>query len=297
VVGYLSSSSRLAAAKNEAAFRQGLSSLGFVEGRSVSIDYRYDENLHDQLPALAADLVRRKVDVIFAQNNLTALTVKAATTTIPIIFSIGGDPIQLGLVTSLNRPGDNLTGTTFLQTTTVAIRLQMLHEAVPRATIMGMMLNPTNPNSEPEIREAQDAARKLGLQLHVASARNANEIDMAFAALIEQRMQGLVIVGDPLFTERRQQVAALTLRHGVPAISSTPPITEAGLLMSYGGSNLEAYRLAGAYVGRILKGDKPADLPVQQATKVELIVNLITAKVLGITFPLTLLGRADEVIE
>jgi putative ABC transport system substrate-binding protein len=220
-----------------------------------------------------------------------------APTTIPVVFRIGSDPIELGLVPSLSRPGGNLTGVSFLATATVAIRLQMLHEAVPNATIMGQLVNPTNPNAEPNTREAQEAAHKLGLELHVVNATSAQEIDTAFATLVQRRAQALVIDGGSLFSNRRQQLAALTTRYAMPAIFVQREFPDAGGLMSYGASNVDADRLGGVYVGRVLKGEKPADLPVQQSVKVELIINIITAKVLGVTFPLTLLGRADEVIE
>jgi putative tryptophan/tyrosine transport system substrate-binding protein len=297
VVGYLRNGSRAASTNNEAAFRQGLDSMGFVEGRNVAIEYRYDENQTDQLPALVSDLVRGRVSVIYAANDTPAVTAKAATTTIPIVFRIGGDPIQLGLVASLNRPSGNLTGVSFLNTTTGAIRMQMLHEAVPNAAVMGLLVNPTNPQAEPDTREAKETAHKLGLELHVVGASNAHEIDTAIATLVQQHVQALVIDGNNLFSSRRQQLAALTTRHAMPAIHAQRGFPDIGGLMSYGASGVDADRLAGVYVGRLLRGDKPADLPVQQAVKVELIINLITAKALGVTFPLTLLGRADEVIE
>jgi putative ABC transport system substrate-binding protein len=297
VVGYLRGGTRMANAQQDAAFRQGLGSMGFEESRNVTIDYRYTENQNDRLPALAADLVRRQVSVIFAGDSAPALATQAATTTIPIVFRVGGDPVQLGLVASLNRPGGNLTGVGRLTTATVAIRLQMLHEAVPNATVLGLLLNPSNPNAEPGMREAQEAVRKLGLELHVVAASNAQEIDTAIAMLVQRGAQALVIDGDALFGNRRQQLATLTSRHAMPAIMGSRDFPDAGGLMSYGTSIVDADRLAGTYVGRILKGDKPADLPVQQSVKVELIVNLITAKALGVSFPLTLLGRADEVIE
>ena len=223
--------------------------------------------------------------------------VKSATTTIPVVFRIGGDPIQLGLVTSLSRPDGNMTGVSFLSTATGAIRLQMMREAVPNAAVMGLLVNPANPNAELDTQEAQNAARKLGLELHVVGASNAQEIDTAFATLVQQRAHALVIDADPLFSNRRQQLTALTTHHTIPAIYATREFPDAGGLMSYGASNVDADRLGGIYVGRLLKGEKPADLPVQQAVKVELIINLITAKVLGITLPPTLLARADEVIE
>jgi putative ABC transport system substrate-binding protein len=263
----------------------------------VAIDYQYAENQNDRLMALTADLLRQPVAVIYAGDNITAVMVKSATTTIPVVFRIGGDPIQLGLVTSLSRPDGNMTGVSFLGTATGAIRLQMMREAVPNAAVMGLLVNPANPNAELDTQEAQNAARKLGLELHVVGASNAQEIDTAFATLVQQRAHALVIDGDTLFSNRRQQLTALTVHHTMPAIYAFREFPDAGGLMSYGASNVDADRLGGIYVGRILKGDKPADLPVQQAVKVELIINLITAKVLGITLPPTLLARADEVIE
>jgi putative ABC transport system substrate-binding protein len=283
-------------ARLEAAFHSGLASMGFEEGRNVVISYRF-EGQYDRLPAIAADLVRQQVAVIYAGDNPTAIAAKAATTTLPVVFRIGGDPIQLGLVSSLTRPGGNLTGVSFLSTTTQEIRVQMLHEAVPHAQVFAFLVNPTNPNAQEDTEETKAAARKLGLELNVLRASSSQDIDSAFATLIERRVQALIIDGDPLFTTRRQQFAALTARHAIPAIYGTRDLADAGLLMSYGASNAEADRLGGIYVGRVLKGDKPADLPVQQSTKVELVINLIIARALGITVPLTLLGRADEVIE
>src|SRR6516225_9859281 len=297
VIGYLRSGSRAASSQVEAGFRLGLSSIGFIEGRNVAIDYQYAENHNDRLAALAADLVRQPVAVIYAGDNSTAVTVKAAITTIPVVFRIGSDPIQLGLVTSLSRPDGNMTGVSFLVTATGAIRVQMMREATPNAAVIGLLVNPSNPNTELDTRETQNAAHKLGLELNVVGASNAQEIDTAFATLVQQRTHALVIDADPLFSNRRQQLTALTTHHTIPAIYATREFPDAGGLMSYGASNVDADRLGGIYVGRLLKGEKPADLPVQQAVKVELIINLITAKVLGLTIPLPLLGRADEVIE
>jgi putative tryptophan/tyrosine transport system substrate-binding protein len=294
VIGYLSSGSRADYATNEAAFRQGLASMGFVEGRIVTIDYQYADGQYDRLSMLATDLLRRQAAVIYADDNASAMTAKATTTTASVIFRIGGDPIRLGLVASLNRPNGNITGVSFIQTTTTAIRVQMLHEAVPSAVVVGLLVNPANPNAEPE---AQEAARKLGLDLHVVNASTAHEIDEAFATLRQARTQALVVVGDPFLGDRRQQLVALTLRHAMPTIFSSRLFVDAGGLMSYGASINDAERLGGAYVGRILKGEKPADLPVQQVAKVELILNLIIAKALGLTIPETLLATADEVIQ
>jgi putative ABC transport system substrate-binding protein len=297
VIGCLRSSTRASLPQREIAFREGLASKGFVEGRNVVIDYRYAENQSDRLPAVASELVHRQVDVIYAGDNGGVLAAKAATKMIPIVFRIGTDPIQLGLVPSLNRPGGNITGVTFLATVTGAIRLQMLHEAVPNAAVMGLLVNPTNPNAEPDTQEAQEAARKLGIDLHVLRAGTAQTIDAAFGTLVERRAQALAINGDSFFTDRRQQLASLTTRYALPAIYATRDFPDAGGLMSYGASNVDADRQGGIYVGRILNGEKPADLPVQQSVKVELIINLITAKALGVTVPQLLLGRADEIIE
>ena len=297
VVGLLNTASRAASSSLEVAFRGGLGSMGFVEGRNVAIDYRYTEYQNDRLPELAADLVHRQVAVIYAVGTGPAVTAKAATTTIPIVFRTGGDPVQLGLVTSFNRPGGNITGVSRLTTATGAIRVQMLHEAVPKATIIGLLVNPTNPTNEPDMREAQDAARKLGLELHVVGASNAQEIDAAFATLMQKRAQALVIDGDNVFFNRRQQLAILAVRHLMPSIYGTREYPEAGGLMSYGVSVLDAERLGSVYVGRVLKGAKPTDLPVQQSVKVELVLNLIAAKALGLPIPETLLATADEVIQ
>jgi putative ABC transport system substrate-binding protein len=297
LVGYVRSGSRVASAPLEAAFRQGLRSMGFDEGRNVVIDYRYAENQNDQLPTLIADLVRRQVELIYAADNSTAVAARAANATIPIVFRIGGDPVQLGLVASLNRPGGNITGVSFLSTATTAIRLQMLREAIPNAAVIGLIVNTANPGAEPDTREAQEAALKLGLELHLVSASNTHEIDGGIASIVQRHAHALVIGGDAFLTNRRQQLAALAMRHALPAAATTRDFPEAGLLMSYGASNIDADRLGGIYVGRVLKGDKPADLPVQQSVKVELIINLIAARALGLDVPPMLLGRADEVIE
>jgi putative ABC transport system substrate-binding protein len=297
VIGYLRSGTAAGSVKNLAAFRQGLGSIGYVEGRNVAIEYRYADFQNDRLPALAADLLRRQMALIYAGDTTAALAAKAANTMIPIVFRTGADPVSMGLVPNLNRPGGNVTGVSFLATTTVAIRLQMLHEVAPKAAVIGALINPTNPNAEPNAREAQEAARKLGLELHVLHVSRDQDIDAAFATLVQRRAEALVIDGDTFLSSRMVQLAILSARHVMPAIYSGRDFPDAGGLMSYGASNIDADRLGGVYVGRILKGDKPADLPVQQAVKVELIINLKTAKAIGITFPLTLLGRADEVIE
>jgi len=297
LVGCLRGTGRVASAPFDAAFRQGLASVGFEERHNVTIEYRYAEGQYSRQASEIDDLLCRQVAVIYVSDIPAALAAKAATTTVPIVFRIGGDPIQLGLVTSMSRPGGNLTGVSFLTTATGAIRLQMLHEAVPNAAVMGLLVNPTNPQAAPDTREAQEAARKLGLELHVLGASSAQEIDAAFATLVQRRVQALVIDGDALFATRSAQLGVLTVRHALPSIYSARALPDAGGLMSYGTTSVDADRLSGVYVGRILKGEKPATLPVQQSVKVELIINLITAKALGITIPITLLGRADEVIE
>jgi putative tryptophan/tyrosine transport system substrate-binding protein len=295
VIGYLRSGT--ANPSNETGYHQGLRSSGHLEGQNVAIEYRFADGQYERLPALAADLVRRRVAMIYAGDTAAALATKAATATIPVVFAIGGDPVKIGLVTSLNRPGGNLTGASFLATDTAAKMMEVMHEGVPSTAAMALLVNPASPEAEANIREAQEAARVLGLQLHVSKAGNEGDIDTAFANLFQRNAEPLVIAGDAFFTSRMRQLVALTVRHGVPAIYQSRVFPDAGGLMSYGATPVDAYRIAGSYTGRILKGDKPADLPVQQSTKVELVINLTTAKVLGLTVPLTLLGRADEVIE
>jgi putative tryptophan/tyrosine transport system substrate-binding protein len=296
VVGYLCSESLDGYADRVRAFRQGLSETGYVEGRNVAIEYRWAEGHYDRLPALAADLVRRQVSVI-AANTPAVPAAKAATTTIPIVFNFGGDSVAAGLVASLNRPGGNLTGVTTLNVELGPKRLELMHELVPAATVMALLINPTNPNAEILSRDLGAAARTLGLQLHVLHASTERDFDAVFATLVQLRAGALVIGPDAFFISRSEQLAALAVRHSVPAIYTYREFAAAGGLMSYGGSLTETNRQAGIYTGRILKGEKPADLPVQQITKVELIINLKTAKALGLSVPTTLIGRADEVIE
>jgi putative tryptophan/tyrosine transport system substrate-binding protein len=298
VIGYLSPGSPESDAFRLTGFRQGLNETGYVEGQNVTIEYRWAEGQHDRLPELAADLVRRQVAVIVAAGVPPAFAAKAATTTIPIVFNSGIDPVQSGLVASLNRPGGNITGVALLAAELAAKRLELLHELVPTASVVAVLGNPTNPGAEAEARSMQDAARSLGLQAHVLRASTPSEIDAAFQALIELRAGALVVGGDALFTNQRTQVVALTARHAVPAINQWRDFAVAGGLMSYGpGDIADIYRQVGVYTGKILKGAKPADLPVQQVVKVELVINLKTAKTLGLTVPMTLLGRADEAIE
>jgi putative ABC transport system substrate-binding protein len=298
VVGYLSSAAPDQDAGRLRGFRQGLSEAGYVEGRNVTIEYRWAEEQFDQLPALAGDLVRRQVAVIAqAGQVLGVLAAKAATKTIPIVFTTAVDPVAFGLVTSLNRPGGNLTGATTLSIELEPKRLELLHGLVPAATTIGALLNPAHPRAEARSRDLQAAARTLGLELHILKASSENDFDSVFAKLAELQAGGLVIVTDGLFISRSEPLAALTVRHAVPAIFQFRAFAAAGGLMSYGGSLVDLYRLSGIYTGRILKGEKPADLPVQQSAKVELIINMKTAKALGLTVPLPLLARADEVIE
>jgi putative tryptophan/tyrosine transport system substrate-binding protein len=291
VVGFLNGASADGYAIFARAFRRGLKDTGYVEGENVTIEYRWAEGQYNRLPALAAELVRRKVDVI-AANGVAVLPARAATTTIPIVFSTALDPVQLGWVASLSRPGGNVTGVTSLSVEVGPKRLELLHELVPAANVIGLLVNPNNPNAQTLSGYMQAAARKLGLQLHVLDASNERDFDRFFGALVQLRAGALVIGIDAFLTSHSEQLAALALRHALPAIYQYPEFTAAGGLMSY-----ESARTVGVYTGRILKGEKPADLPVQQITKVELIINLKTAKALGLTVPLPLLGRADEVIE
>jgi putative tryptophan/tyrosine transport system substrate-binding protein len=296
VIGFLNSASPAPFARMVTAFRQGLSEAGYVEGRNAAIEFRWAEGQYDRMPAMAAELVRRQVAVIIA-NTPGVQAVMAATTTIPVVFAVAGDPVKDGLVASLNRPGGNVTGVTVLGVEVGPKRLELLHEFVPKATIVALLVNPTSPFAETTSRDLQAASRTLGLQLHVLHASTARDIDDAFATLVQLQAGALVIGSDPFFVSRIEKLAELTVRHAVPTIYQYREFAVAGGLMSYGGSLPDSFRTAGIYTGRILKGEKPADLPVQQSTKVELILNLKTAKALGLTVPLTLLGRADEVIE
>jgi putative ABC transport system substrate-binding protein len=299
VVGFLGSGSPAPYAHLVRAFRQGLSEAGYVEGGNVAIEYRWADDQNDRLPALAADLASRQVSVIAAPGSTpAALAAKAASATIPIVFFTGANPVQVGLVASLNRPGGNLTGVTSLNVEVGPKRLELLHELIPTATVVALLVNPTNPPlAKTPASDLQAAARSLGLQLHVLQARTEDDFDTVFANLVKLRVGGLVIGSDILFVSRIEQLAALTVRHAVPAIFQYREFAASGGLMSYGGSLADSFRQVGTYAGRILKGEKPADLPVQQSTKVELFINLRTAKALGLTVPPTLLARADEVIE
>ena len=299
VIGFLGSASPDLYAKALQAFRQGLSDIGYVEGRNVTIEYRWAGGQNDRLPALAADLVRRQVSVIAVLVGTPAtLAAKAATSTIPVVFQVGTDPVAAGLVASLVRPGGNVTGVTNLNTELGPKRLELLRELIPTANTVALLVNPTSPFVTENIsRELQSAARTLGLQLHILNASTERDFDTVFATFLQLRADALVIAPDAMFISRSEQLGALTLRHAVPAITQFREFTVAGGLMSYGGSFTEAARQVGVYTGRILKGEKPANLPVQQIAKVEMIINMKTAKALGLNIPNTLIGRADELIE
>jgi putative ABC transport system substrate-binding protein len=298
VVGFLSSRSPNESASAVAAFRQSLSDAGYIEGKNVAIAFRWAEGQYGRLPALAADLARRQVAAIFATGgNPPAFAAKAATATIPIVFLVGSDPVKFGLVGSLNRPGGNITGVTLFTSLLVAKRLELLHELVPTATKIAILVNPNNSNTEPDTKVAQTAARSLGQQLVVLSASSESDIDAAFATLVQQRANALLVNTDAFFLTRRNQLAALAARHAIPTIHDLRDYAAAGGLVSYGTNLLDAYRQAGSYVGKILGGEKPANLPVVQPIKFDLVINLKTAKALGLEVPPTLLARADEVIE
>jgi putative ABC transport system substrate-binding protein len=298
VIGFLGSTSPGPFAPMVAAFNQGLGETGYVEGQNLAIEYRWAEFQYDRLPALAADLVARKVEVIATNGDpRAALAAKNATPTIPIVFSAISDPISFGLVASLARPGGNLTGVSPMNTELMPKRLELLCELVPQAGVIALLVNPSNSSAERRIRDVQDAARTKGVQLPVLKASTESEIDAAFASLTQLQAGALVVDPDPFFASRRDQFVALASRHAVPAIYARREATAAGGLISYGASTASVYRQGGILVARILKGSKPADLPVAQPTKFELVVNLNTAKALGLTVPQSILTRADEVIE
>jgi putative ABC transport system substrate-binding protein len=280
-----------------APFRTGLSETGYAEGRNVTIDYRWAQNDAATLAQMAADLVRRRVAVIFAFANVSAAVTKAATSTVPIVFAIGGDPVKMGLVSRLDRPDGNMTGMSFLATEMATKRMELLHECVPGTTNMAALVNPTNAEATADAMEAAEAARILGLELRILNVGNAREIHGAFEDLVQRGVGGVVIEGDELFLNRISQLVVLTARHRLAAIFSARAFPDAGGLMSYGSDRFDSIRTAGAYVGRILKGEKVANLPVQRSTKFKLVVNLATAKALGLTVPQSILLRADEVIE
>jgi len=297
VIGLLSSASSHDYAPMIAAFKKSLAETGFVEERNVRIEYVWADEHYDRLPALAADLVGRPVNVIVAATTPAALALKPATATIPIVFAIGGDPVRTGLVESLSRPGGNLTGAAHINVEIAPKRLELMHELLPSEKIMGLLLNPTNPLAASVSIEVTKAADALGIKLHVVQASDDQGIDRVFDELSGLQASALVIGTDPLFTSRAQKLAAQSLRSKMPSIYQYREFVDAGGLMSYGGSITDSYYHAGAYVGRILKGEKPADLPVQLSTKVEFFLNLRSAKQLGLSVPLSLTGRADEVIE
>jgi len=298
VIGFVSSAPRQGFEPQVAAFLKGLREAGYVDGQNVTIEYRWAEGQVDRLPALLADLVHRQVAVIAATTTLAALAAKVATTTIPIVFETGGDPVELGLVASLSRPGGNLTGVTNRYVEIAPKRLELLHELVPTARVIALLVDPTNAAlAEANIRDVRAAAGSLGLELHVLHASTEHEFDGVFATLGQLRAGGLVIGNGAYFVARNGQLAELAVRHAVPAVFETREFVAAGGLMSYGGSFADSYRQAGVYSGRILKGEKPGELPVQLGTKVELYINLKSARALGLNVPNTLIGRADEVIE
>jgi putative ABC transport system substrate-binding protein len=297
VVGYLSAGTSSGDARPVAAFVKGLGETGYQDGKNVKIEYRWAENQYDRLSAMAADLARQRVAVISAMTTPAARAAKAATPTIPVVFTTIADPVQIGFVSSLNRPGGNVTGVTLLSVEVGPKLLELLHGAVPSASVIALLLNPTNPNAESQSKNTQEAALKLGVTIHVLNASTERDFDAAFAKLRELRAGALIIGQDVLFNSRSEQLAALTLRHAVPAIYPQPEFAAAGGLISYGASRSDAWRQAGIYVGRVLKGEKPAELPVVQSAKFEFVINLKTAKSLNLAVPQGLLNAADEVIE
>jgi len=298
VIGFLNADSPQRYGQPLSAFLKGLGETGYVDGRNVAIEYRWAEGRYDRLPAMATDLVHRQVTVIAATSTAAALAAKAATTTIPIVFEMGSDPVRLGLINSLNRPDGNITGVTQLNWEVIPKRLELLHELLPTARVMALLVNPTDSvYAEMQSRAVLAAAHTLGLEIHVLNASTEDDFDSVFANVGHLRAGGLVIGGGAFFYSRIKQLAALAIRHAVPAVFQSREFVAAGGLLSYGSEVTDAYRLAGVYTGRVLKGDRLADLPILQAMKVELFINLKTAKALGITVPLPLSGRADEVLE
>jgi putative ABC transport system substrate-binding protein len=298
VIGFLSAGSAAERVDLLAAFRQGLSETDYVEGRNVAVDYRWAENQYDRLPPLAADLVRRHVSIIATPGSTpAALAAKAATTAVPIVFTSGADPVKLGLVASLSRPGGNLTGVTFLTGTLPAKQFELLHELVPKTAVIGFLVNPSFPDTPNQLSEVQAAADALRQKLVIGKASAESDFDSAFSVLLQQQIGALLVQAEPFFFTRRKQLAMLPIRHALPTMYQLREYVSAGGLISYGANLADTWRLAGVYCGRILKGEKPADLPVQQSTKFELVINLTTAKALGLTVPPSLLARADEVIE
>jgi putative ABC transport system substrate-binding protein len=297
VIGFLSSASSDGYGHLAAAFRQGLGEAGFVDGQNATIEYRWADDRRDRLPALADDLVRRSVAVIVASGNPAAPVAKAATTTIPIVFAIGNDPVELGLVASINRPGGNLTGVTYFGGQLESKRLELLRELVPNPAAIAFLVNPKNPNAASNTKEIETAGSAIGQRIEIVNAASAGDFDAAFATMVERKVEAVIFSGDPLFTSARDQLVAMATKHRLPAIYQWREFVTAGGLLSYGTSQTASYYQAGIYAGRILKGSKPADLPVQQPTKFELVINLKTARALGLIVPPTLLATADEVIE
>jgi putative tryptophan/tyrosine transport system substrate-binding protein len=297
VIGFLHSSSPAPYSGYLAAFKRALVKMGFHDGQNVAIEHSSANDHYDRLPALAADLAHHRVAVIVAEGWPAAQAAKAATATIPIVFLVGADPISSGLVGSLSRPAGNLTGVTTLISTLAPKQLEILHEVLPRGAPIGVLLNPDNPNAQTDARDVGEAARALGRPLIVLNARNESDIDAAFTTLLQQDARGVVVVADPFLLTHHEQLIALSARHAIATIYFMPDFPAAGGLMSYGVNMTDGHDLLGSYTGRILKGEKPSDLPVQQATKIEFVINLRTVKALGLTLPITLLGRADEVIE
>jgi putative ABC transport system substrate-binding protein len=298
VVGLLGTGSKESDAFRATAVRQGLAEAGYAEGRNVGFEYRGADDHYDRLPALAVELVRRDVAVIVAiGGNTSAAAAKSATATIPIVFAIGGDPIKMGLVASLNRPGGNMTGVSFLNDALIEKQLEIIHETVPTTALMGFLANPANPNADSDTKNVLAAAESKGQKMTVVHARTDSELEMAFVTLAQQGAGALLVGSDPFFGNRRDKLVGLARHHKVPGVYALREFVAIGGLMSYGTNITEAHRIAGLYAGRILKGEKPADLPVQQSTKVELAVNLKTAKALGLTIPAHIVARADEVIE
>jgi putative ABC transport system substrate-binding protein len=298
VIGWLNSASAAEWSRNLAAFRGGVRETGYAEGKDVAIEYRWAEGEYGRLPALADDLVRRQVAVIVATGGATsARAAKHATSAIPIVFSSGGDPVKEGLVASINRPGGNATGVYILTSDLTAKRLEILREVVPNASVIAVLLNPNNANLETQLAAVEDVERATGQHMRILRGSTDGELEAAFATIVEARIQALIMGADPFFSSKRDRLTTLAARHQLPAIYEWREFVEAGGLMSYGSNLADGYRQAGIYAGRILKGEKPADLPVVQLSKVEFVVNLTTARSLGLTFSLPLIGRADEVIE
>jgi putative tryptophan/tyrosine transport system substrate-binding protein len=297
VIGYLSSLGQAISVRLDAAFRRGLSDMGYFEGQDVSVEYRWITDRYEALPAMAADLVQRQATVIFALGPPAVLAAKAASPTIPIVFVTGADPLKFGFVASFNKPGGNITGIWMVLTALTEKRLQLMHDLLPKAELIGLLVNPASPVAEPQIREAQAAAHVLGVRLTVLSAVTENDFDPVFASLTQQRADALFVSADPFFASKREHLVALAAQHAMPTTYEFREIVEAGGLMSYGTVLSDGFYKGGSYVGKVLKGTKPADLPVEQVNKFELVINLRTAKALGLTVPDKLLALADEVIE